>query len=187
MVERRKASAPCKARAASQDAEVADLRLSAFCLPSILFPSLSVWTTAPGRQPGPPPVPSDEDRGSDIRSWRWLGKARAKIMRRENEIACIIRPRDSGRGTTGLAKRSEPWWRGRGPRRFSFVEKEFRPSSAPPPPPCFAGTADASRRRSLRKSMGGRRPPMAPFPAIAVADEAPVRLGPGALDGLEPA
>jgi len=30
VVERRKASAPCKARAASQDAEVADLRLSAF-------------------------------------------------------------------------------------------------------------------------------------------------------------
>ena len=32
---------------------------------------------------------------------------------------------------------------------------------------------------------GGRRPPM-PLPAIAVADEA-VRLGPGGLDGLEPA
>jgi hypothetical protein len=30
VVERRKASAPCKARAASQDAEVADLRFSAF-------------------------------------------------------------------------------------------------------------------------------------------------------------
>src|SRR5580700_6424150 len=36
-----------------------------------------------------------------------FGKARAKIMRRENEIACTIRPRDSGGGgPLELAKRA---------------------------------------------------------------------------------
>jgi hypothetical protein len=155
-MERRKASAPCKARAASQDAEVADLRLSAFRF--LLFLSFFL-----GLQPGPPPVPSDEDRGSDVLSWRWLGKARAKIMRRENKIACTIRPRDSGGGgPLELAKRANRGGGGAG-LDVSLSSKEFRRVQRPLHHP--ASQAQPTLRVGvLYVKHGGRRPPMPPPP-----------------------
>src|SRR5580693_9505091 len=108
-----------------------------------------------------------------------LAKLGRNHASRERDCLHHPPPRQRGRGTTGAREASEPWWRGRGPRRFSFVEG-VSSSPAPPPPPCFAGTADASRRRSLRKA---RRPEAAyaPSPAIAVADEARARGGPCAI------
>jgi hypothetical protein len=84
-------------------------------------------------------------------------------------------PRQWGRGTAPQAR-----WKGRGPRRDSCVVCFFSASkeacdshqaaSHAPPPPRFA-TADASRRRSLRKERR-LKAAYAPSPACAGADGA---------------
>src|SRR5580700_5043263 len=87
------------------------------------------------------------------------------------ESASPFRPRDSGGGgPLELAQRANRGGGGagrgaslslqnisvarRGEQANMFANHEDSCgalSPAPPPPPCFAGTADASRRRSLRK------------------------------------
>ena len=75
-------------------------------------------------------------------------------------VTAFFLPRESGEG--GPAEASETsggWWKGRRTRRCSCDESEA--PSQTPLPPCFA-TADASRRRTLRKE---RRPRAAYAPS----------------------
>src|SRR5580704_4639190 len=158
-VERRKASALRSARAASDDA-AQGLRLSALCLP------LFFWR--PTRGTGFTQN-SDADASRERRHFpppRSGGGGPLELAQRANRGGG-----GAGRGASLaaqkilVARRSERANMSEGHRNSRAAL-----SPAPPPPPCFAGTADASRRRYLRKV---RRPEAAyaPSPAIAGADK----------------
>jgi hypothetical protein len=88
-VERRKASAPCKARAVPQGTVDTDQRLSAF---RFLFSSFMPWLEAQiVTAPAPPPASSDEDRCRERKlSWLYLMRVTTTRMQvhRENGEAC---------------------------------------------------------------------------------------------------